>query len=55
MSRREGRRALPAVLLAALAIGCSIAAPAGGYVTQTLVIRGQTQTLHTYGRRGGLR
>jgi len=51
--RREGRTALPAVLLAALAIGCSIAATGSTYVTQTLVIRGQTQTLHTYGRRGG--
>jgi len=51
--RREGRTALPAVLLAALAIGCSIAATGSTYITQTLVIRGQTQTLHTYGPRGG--
>jgi len=54
VSRRlQGRSVRPALLLAALAIGCSIAATGSTYVTQTLVIRGQTQTLHTYGPRGG--
>ena len=49
----QGRSVRPALLLAALAIGCSLAATGSADVTQTLVIRGQTQTLHTYGPRGG--
>ena len=53
MSPFHRRSALPALLLAALAIGCSLAASGSTQVTQTLVIRGQTQTLHMYGLRGG--
>jgi type IV secretory pathway VirJ component len=42
----------PAVLLAVLAIGCSLGASGVTHATETVVLRGQTQTLHTYGTRG---
>jgi len=49
----QGRSAAPALLLAGLALGCSLAATGSTQLTPTLVIRGQAQTLHTYGARGG--
>jgi len=50
---RRRRSATTAFLIAAIAVGCSLAATGGSRDTQTVVIRGQAQTLHTYGPRGG--
>jgi len=49
----QRRSALPALLTAAMAVGCSLAAAGGTSATETLVIRGQAQTLHMYGPRSG--
>jgi type IV secretory pathway VirJ component len=50
----HGRRpAVAALAIAALAIGCSVAATGSTRTTETFTIRGQAQTLHTYGMRGG--
>jgi len=44
---------VPAILFAVVAIGCSLGAGGGSHPADTVVLRGQTQTLHTYGTRGG--
>jgi hypothetical protein len=43
----------PAILVAVMTIACSLDSNGATHSTDTLVIRGQTQTLHTYGTRGG--
>jgi type IV secretory pathway VirJ component len=43
----------PAILVGLIAVACSLGSNSGTRATETLVIRGQTQTLHTYGTRGG--
>jgi pimeloyl-ACP methyl ester carboxylesterase len=40
--------------VALVAASCSLAASGAGRGAQTLAIRGQVQTLHTYGARGGV-
>ena len=47
------RSAATAVLIAAISVGCSLAATGGSRAAQTVVIRGQAQTLHIYGAPGG--
>jgi pimeloyl-ACP methyl ester carboxylesterase len=44
---------VPAFLAVVLAIGCALVPAGGRHATETVTIRGQVQTLHTYGSRGG--
>jgi fermentation-respiration switch protein FrsA (DUF1100 family) len=50
---RRSRPAVTAVVVAALAAGCSLAATGSARTSETITIRGQVQALHTYGTRGG--
>ena len=53
MSRRPPRLAGVALAAVLVAVAASLAATGRGPATETLVIRGQAQSLHVYGARGG--
>ena len=53
MSRRPPRLAGVALATVLVAVAASLAATGRGPATETLVIRGQAQSLHVYGARGG--